>query len=172
MTGVQTCALPISKGRAAAYLWQSAQDTLKNKKIVRNFSDEDMGRGGPGAIVMLGLGEYHCNEIPPEDPSNDTQYIDELVGIMIDGNLIPGAPTQLWRDIDFYRGMRDRTREVPEPEAVGHAPVFAGYVRNNGSITGMSKIDQGGQRDLDVTGTPPNRQFSDGLVWIAANWTE
>ena len=162
------------QGRAAAYLWQSAQETMKDAKLVRNFSDDHIGRGGPGAIVMLGLAEYHCDELPPEDSSEDTQYMDEIVGIMTNGGLNPGATTQLWRNINFYRGMLDRTTEVPTPPGpLGHSPVFARYIRNTGgSITGMRIIDQGREDTYGVLGTPPNRQFVDGLVWIAANWTE
>lgn len=158
------------QGRAAVYLWQSAQEVLKSPQIVRNFSDDDMGRGGPGAIVMLGLAEYHCNELPPADSSSDTQYIDELVGIMMNGGLNPGATTQLWRDIDFYRDMIVRTTTAAGPD--GHSPVFARYNPQTGSLTGMRIIDQVGERTYGVIGTPPTREFVDGLVWIAANWTE
>ncbi len=159
------------KGRAISYLWQSAQKELKDPTTIRNYSDRDIGRGGAGAIVMLGLGEYHCNE--SQNSSSDAQFTDQLVGIMMDGNLKPGATTQLWRDWAFYRAIIDRrTGEVNEPARAGHSPIFARYDPETQPFLGISKIDQGGQKSLSVEGVPPGRHISDALVWFAANWTE
>ena len=159
-------------GTAAYFLWQSGDPLLKDPRHIRNFSDRDIGRGGPGAAVMLGLAEYHCNIAPSNEP--DSAYIDRMVGIMIDG-LTAGATTQLWREIADFRILIDRTRTLPKDnDASGHSPIFVQYMRESGRNTGLVIIDQGGlnEETYDVVGSPPNRRFVDGLVWIAANWTE
>ena len=164
-------AIVLKLGRAAYFLWQSGDPFLKDPRHVRNFSDRDIGRGGPGAAVMLGLAEYHCN-IPPSGES-DSAYIDRMVGAMIDG-LTPGATTQLWREIADFPILIDRTRELGKEVASGHSPIFVRYMRESGRNTGLVIIDQGGldERSYNVVGSPPNRRFFDGKVWIAANWTE
>jgi hypothetical protein len=160
-------AIILTRGRAAYWLWQSGHGVLKDPRTVRNFSDNDMGRGGPGAIVSLELGSYHCNIPPPADAGD--AYVDQVIGVMTAG-LTPGAITQLWRNLDEYRVLIDR--RTPGMKTSGHSPVFVEYTREGGQVTGLRLIDQSGRSDYDVTGVSPNRRIAFTKVWVAANWME
>jgi hypothetical protein len=175
ITGVAAPANAVvyTQGEAAYWLWQTGYEILKNARYVRNFADEDMGRGGPGAVVSLGLAAYHCNLLPPAGAG--AAYKDSVVAMMIVG-LESGAILQKWSGINDYLILVNRT--VQGTIVSGHSPVFHSYIRNSaGAVTALNLIDDSpdiatGYSTHSVNGAAPNRNIGGADLWVAANWTE
>jgi len=177
----------VYKTGAAAYrIWQSIVESFQSNDTKRNFSSDHIGRGGPGAAVMVKLASYHVN-LARNPGEADDAYFDRIVGAMLVG-LQPGALLQFWNLASDFEDIKARAvplrPDPPGPDRIqtasyGHSPIFVRYVVNAaGDVTGLRILDQHGEGDYLVTGTAAagNRRIPWGgesqQVWIAANWTE
>lgn len=165
------------QGRMFYRLWQSILEDFQNNPTKRNFADEYIGRGGPGAARAVNLATLRVD--PVRNPGEaDDAYFDRIVDQMLAG-LEPGALLQFWRiDSDF---INIKSRAVPgTPPAIqsyGHSPLFVKYKRDNaGNVTGLTIIDQFGESSAPITGAAGQRRIQwhgdSQSIWIAANWTE
>jgi hypothetical protein len=163
-------------GHMAYWLWQTAGSVLASEGTKRNFPPASVGRGGPGAVVALGLARYHVDPRRRTGEGDDAYY-DRVVGEMFT-DLRPGATLQFWgSDVDFEEIKACQQSGVNPGRRFGHSPVFTGYERAaNGDVTGLWIIDQFGASLCEVRGGPGSRQITwDGgeqEIWIAANWEE
>lgn len=163
-----------NEGLVAYRIWQSMLALFENNPTKRNFNDSHIGRGGPGAVVSLGLATFHVD--PARNPGEtDAAYFDRIVDLML-GGLEPGAPLQFWNlDRDFEE-MRSRSTGGAIA-SYGHSPLFVDYVRDAaGDITGIRILDQQGESDEPFVGAPGARLLTwsgnPEQIWIAANWEE
>ena len=173
------------EGEMAYRLWQSVVASFHKNNTKRNFPAKNLGRGGPGAAVALGLAKYHVDPgsaLRQGDP--ESVYFDRIVTRMKTG-LEPGAILQIWNKNEDYEKIKSLS--VPEVNGEyplgddlhwGHSPIFQEYIINSvsGEVEGIKVIDQNGVKDCKIIGTPLNHRMNWGNltpeIWVAANWEE
>jgi hypothetical protein len=162
----------LSGGEVAYVVWQTIVSTIQASGTKRNFSDDVIGRGAAGALVLTGLASaYHLD--PPPLAGTLQAYVDSLVVQMTNGGLEPGAAAQFWRLKSDFDNIKGRTVPATGVSRYGHSPVF---LRVEGTPpTNIVVIDQFGESDCAINGVPGSRvlAWSQGEeIWIAANWSE
>jgi len=155
-------------------LWQTIESVLRAPGTKRNFSNEDSGKGAPGAIVAVGLSDGYLVDPPHNDP--DPAVLDTNVDEMLDGRLVPGSVIQFWDLRTDYALIR--TRSATAVSSYGHSPIFREYRPNGagGIPDGIIVIDQfGGTSQVPLT-AGGRLNWSGGAngeeIWIAAQWNE
>ena len=164
------------EGRMVYRLWQSILEAFQDNQTKRNFADQYIGRGGPGAAASVNLVTLHFDPVRNAGETDDA-YFDRIVTLMV--GLEPGALLQFWRRDSDYLNIKNRSvpGNPPAIQSYGHSPVFVEYDRNNaGDIIGLIIIDQYGESTSPVAGAAGQRRIqwhdADQAIWIAANWTE
>ena len=158
-------------GEIAYYIWQSAYGVTNGNPA---YPAVHVGRGGPGAIVSLGLGNYLLNPQRTAGEGNDA-FITRSHSALVQGlNLQPGAVFQLWLNLDEY----ERFIGGNGGEYDGHSLVFRRYGAPAAQPNDLRVVDQnGGDEPCSITRAPSLRIRWNGLnwrpaIWIAANWVE
>ncbi|MDP8930510.1 MAG: hypothetical protein M3O70_18560, partial [Actinomycetota bacterium] len=156
-------------------LWQTITEAFEQDRTKRNFSDDHIGRGGPGAVVALALGAYHSD--PSRNPGEaDNAFFDRVVGGMLT-DLRPGAVLQFWDEEGDFLSIKGRTATAGLV-SFGHSPIFVRYDGPANAPTGIVIIDQFGESVYPVIGSAHNRNrrmqwgAASPQIWIAANWEE
>jgi hypothetical protein len=156
-------------------LWQTIVTAFESNATKRNYSDDHIGRGGPGSMVAVGLASYHVD--PTRNAGEaDAAYFDRIVGLMLAG-LDPGAPLQFWNFDSDFTDLQARTVGAGGTGSFGHSPLFVRYTEDtNGNVTGLRILDQQGESNVPVTGAAGARRLdwhgNTPAIWIAANWDE
>ncbi|MBK7820667.1 MAG: hypothetical protein IPJ61_06230 [Tessaracoccus sp.] len=151
-------------------LWQTIEGVLKGNGTKRNFSNEFVGTGAPGAIVAVGLSSGFLTRPPHAAPHPTAADLTANVDDMLTA-LTPGTMLQFWNLTTDYRVERSRVGDIEE---YGHSPLFQRYLPVvNGKPSGIVVVDQYG----DGHGCPvANGQITWGgarqAVWIAAQWDD
>lgn len=158
-----------SRGRMLHDLWQSRLDTFNSPRERANFSDDLIGRGGPGAAVAMGIATFHVDPIR-QGGETDRDYAVRVTDETLVG-LQPGAVLQFWLSEEAYEDMKAR---LPDPGVFGHSPVFVAYIGPDGAHTGVRIIDQNGNSSRTVETEPAGVWpiLGGDQIWISANWTE
>jgi hypothetical protein len=176
-------ALPL--GEVAYYLWQSRLDIIKSDDWKRNFPDEDIGCGAPGAMHALGLVTYVALPSRGDGDTDDAAYKHRLAHALRD-DLQAGALIQFWRLVTDFENMRDRANTATATTGQGHSPIFESYQDVGGRRRALNIIDQdppsiGLFTDPDGTEVDPNTAGDLRItwesgdpedIWVAANWNE
>jgi hypothetical protein len=176
--GAPVAPIIYKEGQSVYRLWQSIWEEFQLNTTKRNFSDSHIGRGGPGAMVAIGLATYQV-DLTRNPYWGDEYYYDHIVREMLSG-LQPGALLQFWRfEADFLalknRVVTNLTFADPS-ENYGHSPIFLGYELDGaGQVIGINVIDQYGESTADIqhNGAFLHLKWWKGEdIWIAANWSE
>jgi hypothetical protein len=165
----------LDQGEMAYRLWQSFTDSFEANSTKRNFSDDHIGRGAPGAIVAVELGLFHVDPLRNAGET-DAAYFDRVVGLIL-ARLSPGALLQFWNLNSDYESIKARPASGALINSYGHSLTFVDYSRDGaGNITGIRIIDQFGESDELLNGAAGNRRLTwngnEQEIWIAANWDE
>jgi hypothetical protein len=168
------------EGEVAYNLWQTIESVLSAEGTMRNFSNDHVGRGGPGALVAVGLAPaFHVDPFRNAGES-DSDYFDRIVGDMLTG-LQPGAILQFWNFNTDYERIKTR---AGRPDSYGHSPVFLRYIVNGGLPQGIVVIDQFGESECRIDTSSGSRLMQWDpcprtrscarvqQIWVAANWEE
>ncbi|MFI7642290.1 hypothetical protein [Nonomuraea sp. NPDC049400] len=161
----------ICKGGQMFYtLWQTIDSVLAANGSKRNFSNDHVGTGAPGAIVAIGLSPAFLTRPPHAGASPTPAELDDNRNDMLT-LLTPGAVLQFWNLRDDYRLERDRNGP---PASYGHSPIFRHYMPSvDGVPTGIVVVDQfGGDSECPVTAGRITWHGEQQDVWIAAQWDD
>jgi len=160
------------KGEVAYWIWQSNMPTQASHTTA--FPAAHVGRGGPGALVFLGLsGGYHSNPDPTGDGSE--AFLDAVVTTMLTG-LEQGALLQYWwKFAADYQKVTNRQSPTSSAFQAGHSPMFLEYT--SGGFLVIDQFAVGTSfSSCDVSGAAGSRLITWGGVerdiWLAANWIE
>lgn len=166
----------LTKGEVAYNIWQSSMDAAASHRTA--YPDAYVGRGGPGALVYLGLANaFHSNPDPAGDGSE--AFLDAVVTAMLSG-LKKGALLQYWWSfVADYQNVTARRNPTSSRVEAGHSPMFMEYT-GSPSPTGYLVIDQfalgNSFSSCPVTGAAGSRLINWGgkerEIWLAANWFE
>jgi hypothetical protein len=162
---------PIYKGGQMFYtLWQTIESALAANGSKRNFSNDHVGTGAPGAIVAIGLSPAFLTRPPHAGASPTAAELTANVNDMLT-LLTPGAVLQFWNLRDDYRLERDRNGP---PASYGHSPMFRRYMPSVGGVpTGIVVVDQfGGDSECPVDAGRITWHGAQQDVWIAAQWDD
>jgi len=169
-----------AEGATAYRLWQSILSAFQDDVTKRNFAEEFIGRGAPGAMRALNLATTHLDPIQNQNPAEtDAAFFDRIAGAMLAG-LQPGALLQFWNDKRDFVDIKNRAVAGGNPlnlHSYGHSPIFVRYEETSaGVVTGLRIIDQFGESSCPVTGVAGNRRIQwhgdAQAIWTSANWTE
>jgi hypothetical protein len=155
-------------------LWQTMESVLRGNGTKRNFDNDHVGTGAPGAMVAIGLSNAflvrppHVNVTPAVLDQNVTDILTQLT---------PGCLIQFWDLSADYALVR--TRSATAVSSYGHSPIFLRFMPNgaNGLPTGLVVVDQfGGDSECPLNaGRLDWRGEHNGNgeeIWIAAQWNE
>jgi hypothetical protein len=167
-----------AEGATTYRLWQSILSAFQDDVTKRNFADDFIGRGAPGAMGALNLAAAHLDPVQNAAEA-DAAFFDRIVGAILAG-LQPGALLQFWHDKRDFVDIKNRAVAGGDPvnlHSYGHSPIFVRYEQTNaGVVTGLRIIDQFGESSCPVTGAPGNRRIQwhgdNQAIWTSANWTE
>lgn len=157
-------------GQMFYLLWQADEPTAAANDSKRNFSNDHVGTGAPGAIVAIGLSPAFLTRPPhagtSPTPAELTANVNDMLTL-----LTPGAVLQLWHLRDDYRLERNRNGF---PTDYGHSPIFRRYMPSEGGVpTGIVVVDQfGGESECPVQGGRITWHGDQQDVWIAAQWDD
>jgi hypothetical protein len=157
-------------GQMMYSLWQSNQQAFANNGSKRNFSNDHVGMGAPGAIFSVGLSKgFLTTTIPHINPSPTELEIKNNIDEMLN-SLTPGCVLQFWVKRVGYQRMRSRSNTDEE----GHSPIFQEYLLDaNGDKIGIIVVDQFGKdircpvREGRLTWSGVKKD-----IWIAAQWDD
>ncbi|GAA1869451.1 hypothetical protein [Asanoa iriomotensis] len=151
-------------------LWQTIESVLAAEGSKRNFSDDHVGTGAPGAVAAIGLSPAFLTRPPHAGASPTPAELTANLNAMLT-LLTPGAVLQFWHLRDDYRLERDRNGP---PASYGHSPIFRRYLPSvNGVPTGIVVIDQfGGDSECPVDADRITWHGAGQDVWIAAQWND
>lgn len=168
--GVLTRTTVYSKGQMFYTLWQTIEDVLKAEGTKRNFSNDHVGCGAPGAIVAIGLSTGYITRPPHVAPSPTAAELTTNVNDMLT-SLTPGTMLQFWNRADDYRVERSRVGKI---KSYGHSPLFRTYMPVvGGTPSGLVVVDQFGKdSECAVVGGQIAWFNSPQRVWIAAQWDD
>jgi hypothetical protein len=155
-------------------LWQTNEEAIAENGTKRNFSNDHVGTGAPGAIVAIGLSSGYLTRPPHAGTSPTPAELNTNVTEMLT-LLTPGCVLQFWNTRDGYRLQRNRSG-LPQ---FGHSPIFHSYIPGVGGVpSGIVVVDQfGGDSRCPVQGGritwgPKNGPVYPHDVWIAAQWDD
>lgn len=151
-------------------LWQSMEDVLANNGSKRNFSNDHVGMGAPGAIVSVELSKgFLTTTIPHINPSPTEAEIKNNIAEMLN-SLTPGCILQFWTKRKGYQDRRLRSMAVAE----GHSPIFREYLLDSsGAKIGIIVVDQfGGNIECPVRNGRLTWAGVRKDIWIAAQWDD
>ena len=151
-------------------LWQTIENTLKANGTKRNFSNEVVGTGAPGAIVAIGLSSGFVTRPPHAAPHPNAADLTANVNDMLTA-LAPGTALQFWNLATDYRVERSRVGSI---EQYGHSPIFQRYMASvGGTPSGIVVVDQSGQnQNCPVSTGRITWGGARQAVWIAAQWDD
>jgi hypothetical protein len=168
-TGVLDRDIIYDGGRMMYALWQTIEDVLAANGTKRNFSNEHVGTGAPGAIVSVSLASAFITRPPHVNPSPTPPEMTANVNEMLT-RLTPGSVLQFWNERVGYQ--RERSRNGGQ--GYGHSPIFREYMPIVGGVpTGIVVIDQfGGSSQCPVQGGRITWHGDEQDIWIAAQWDD
>jgi hypothetical protein len=151
-------------------LWQTIEGVLVGNGTKRNFSNEHVGTGAPGAIVAIGLSSGFLTRPPHVAPHPTAAELNANVSDMLT-RPTPGAMLQFWNTVHDYRVERSRVGAIQD---YGHSPTFQGFMPAvGGTPSGIVVVDQFGKdRNCAVVGDHITWAGSPQDVWIAAQWDD
>lgn len=171
-TGVLTRSVIYTGGQMFYALWQTIEGALTANGTKRNFSNDHVGTGAPGAIVAIGLSSGFITRPPHVAPHPDAADLTANVNDMLT-QLTPGAMLQFWNRAADYRIERSRVGAIT---SYGHSPLFQEYMppaAAGGSPAGIVVVDQFGKdRDCGLVGSRIGWLGDAQDVWIAAQWDD
>jgi hypothetical protein len=153
-------------------LWQTIEEALAGNGTKRNFSNEHVGTGAPGAIVAVGLSQGFLTRPSHIHPSPTVAEMNANVTDMLT-RLTPGCVLQFWNDRVDYQ--HERLRSGSGPTSYGHSPIFRAYMPNDvhGVPQGIKVVDQfGGNSDCPVIGGRITWNGEQQDIWIASQWDD
>jgi hypothetical protein len=156
-------------GRMMYSLWQSNEDAFAGNGSKRNFSNDHVAMGAPGAIVSVGLSKgFLTTTIPHKNPSPTEPEIQNNVSEMLQ-KLTPGCLLQYWSTREGYQLERSRSGTIQS----GHSPIFQEYMLDaSGNKVGIKIVDQNGN---NIQCPVVNGRIKYGVrkdIWIAAQWDD
>jgi hypothetical protein len=168
--GVLTRSVIYKGGQMFYALWQTIESVLAGNGTKRNFSNEHVGCGAPGAIVAIGLSPGFLTRPPHAGASPTPAELDTNVNELLT-RLTPAAALQLWRQRDDYRLERSRVLGIT---SYGHSPLFEKYMPLVGGVpSGIVVVDQfGNNQSCPVVGGRIAWHSDPEDVWIAAQWDD
>ncbi len=165
-------------GRAAYNVWQTITEPAEQGSHRDDYPDDCVGRGAPGAAVMLGLATFEVN-IERNTGEGETAWKHRMVDAMGQG-LRPGAVLQKWERLGWFEALGSRTAGSSTGSRAGHSPLFVRYATpgSNYSLPSMMIYDQFGEGKYSTSeedGTRSlNKEYYPARIdaWVAANWIE
>jgi hypothetical protein len=172
----------ITQGFVAFNLWQSNYPEFNNSKSAL-FNDDHVGKGGPGAIVYLGLATYQIpvTGLAKIAGESNVDFTDRNTRSLLAG-IQNGTVFQYWYTLNYFSLIQDRTKRTAAQfdsdsrsnGGGGHSPVFwelkPGNVFNG--IGGIWIMDQGGKEDVDLVKTNGKLRIGSLPIWIGSKWLE
>jgi len=167
----------LTKGEAAFNVWSSNLYIANRPANRALYNHENVGYGGPGALVALGLADWHIPIPDLEQRISETEdaFSDRNAKGLMTG-LEQGTVLQFWYSKENFIDAKDRTYEGKI--YYGHSPVFTGYKSGIifNRLDGIFILDQKGARlcNLIENDSRITLEWSgdEQYIWIGIKWLE